>query len=155
VKDWVKLIYFKYKSTSWKTDLDDFVNKFDSRHNHRRIKLHDIKFRLRLCRDLCENYIAHCLFVWIFFGLEVMRVSLWEEIDKSTQGWKVSFWGSVRGKYSVNNKMNDLVGNILRNMFYACCYILLSGTRPKRRCTPICGAAMLLKVQLVRKPCCC
>jgi len=40
--------------------------------------------------------------------------------------------------------MNDFVGNILQNAFYTCCYILLSGTRPKRRCTPICGAAMLL-----------
>jgi len=42
--------------------------------------------------------------------------------------------------------MNGFVGNILQNKFYACCYILLSGTR---RCTPICGAGMLLKVQLV------
>jgi len=33
--------------------------------------------------------------------------------------------------------MNDFVGKILQNKFYACCYILLSGTRPKRRCTPI------------------
>jgi len=24
--------------------------------------------------------------------------------------------------------MNDFVGNILQNKFYACCYILLSGT---------------------------
>jgi len=40
--------------------------------------------------------------------------------------------------------MNEFVGNILQNTFYACCYILLSGTRPKCRCTPICGAAMLL-----------
>jgi len=38
--------------------------------------------------------------------------------------------------------MNDFVGNILQNKFYACCYILLSRTH---RCTPICGAAMLLK----------
>jgi len=44
----------------------------------------------------------------------------------------------------VNNKMNDFVGNILQNKCYACGYILLSGTRPKRRCTPICGAAVLL-----------
>jgi len=29
----------------------------------------DIKFRCSLCRDLCENSIAHCLFVWIFYGL--------------------------------------------------------------------------------------
>ena len=28
-----------------------------------------------MCRNLCENYIAHCLFVWIIFGLEVVRVS--------------------------------------------------------------------------------
>jgi len=31
--------------------------------------------------------------------------------------------------------MNDFVGNILQSKLYACCYILLSGTRPKRRCT--------------------
>jgi len=36
----------------------------------------------------------------------------------------------IRGKFSVNNKMNDFVGNILQNKFYACCYILLSGTCP-------------------------
>jgi len=40
--------------------------------------------------------------------------------------------------------MNDFVGNILQDMFYAFCYILLSGTHPKRRCTPIYGAALLL-----------
>jgi len=40
----------------------------------------------------------------------------------------------------VNIEMNDFVGNILQNKFYACCYILLSGTRPKRRCTPNCYA---------------
>jgi len=38
--------------------------------------------------------------------------------------------------------MNDFVGNILQNKLYACCYILLSRTRPKRRCTLICGAAL-------------
>jgi len=38
--------------------------------------------------------------------------------------------------------MNDFVRNILQNKFYACCYILLSSTRPKCRCTPICGAAI-------------
>ena len=37
--------------------------------------------------------------------------------------------------------MNDFVGNILQNKFQSCCYILLSNTRPKRRCTPVCGAA--------------
>jgi len=26
--------------------------------------------------------------------------------------------------------MNDFVGNILQNRFYACCYVLLPGTRP-------------------------
>jgi len=46
---------------------------------------------------------------------------------------------SVRGKFSVNNKMNDFVRNILQNMFSAYCYVLLSGTR---RCTLICGAIL-------------
>jgi len=40
--------------------------------------------------------------------------------------------------------MNDFVGNILQNTFYAWCHIFLSGTRPKRRCTFIYGAAWLL-----------
>jgi len=26
--------------------------------------------------------------------------------------------------------MNNFVGNILQNKFYACCYVLLSGARP-------------------------
>ena len=43
--------------------------------------------------------------------------------------------------------MNDFVRNILQNKFYAYCYILLSGTR---RCTPICGAAMLLRCHWCR-----
>jgi len=38
--------------------------------------------------------------------------------------------------------MNDFVGNILQNKFYAYWHILLSGTRPKRRCTHFCGVAM-------------
>jgi len=42
----------------------------------------------------------------------------------------------------VNIKMNNFVGSILQNTVYAYCYILLSGTRPKRRCTPISGAAL-------------
>jgi len=52
----------------------------------------------------------------------------------------------IRGKFSVNIKMNEFVGDILQSKFYACCCILLSGTRPERRCTPtpICGAALLL-----------
>jgi len=50
----------------------------------------------------------------------------------------------------VNNKMNDFVGNILQNKFYACCYILVSGTCPIRRYTPICGAAMLLRCNWCR-----
>jgi len=73
-----------------------------------------------------------------------VRVSLMTDSHKSSQGWKVSFWGSARGTFSVNIKMNDFVGNILRNRFYACCYILKSGRRPTRRCTLIYGAALLL-----------
>ena len=50
---------WKYKLKN----IDDFVDGFDSRHDNRRIKLHDTKIKRRLCRDLCENSIAHCLFV--------------------------------------------------------------------------------------------
>jgi len=79
VKDWITLIHFKLKGVSWKTDLDDFVDEFDSPHDKRRIKLRwgddGIKFERSLCRDLCGNYIAHYLFVWIFFGLELVRIS--------------------------------------------------------------------------------
>jgi len=47
----------------------------------------------------------------------------------------------------VNNKMNDSVGNILQNKFYAYGYNLLSRTR---RCIPICGAGMLPKCNWCR-----
>jgi len=57
----------------------------------------------------------------------------WESLHKLTQGLKDSFWGSVRGKFSVNDKMNDFVWNILQSKFYACCYIFLPGARHKRR----------------------
>jgi len=43
--------------------------------------------------------------------------------------------------------MNDFVGNILQNTFYAYGYIFLSRTR---RCTPICGADMLLRCNWCR-----
>jgi len=43
--------------------------------------------------------------------------------------------------------MNDFVGNILQNKFYAYGYILLSCTR---RCTPICGTGMLLRCNWCR-----
>jgi len=55
----------------------------------------------------------------------------------------------------MNIKMNDFVGNILQNKFYACCCILLSGTHSEHRCTPICGTALLFLVPLVPKPRCC
>jgi len=72
---------------------------------------------------------------------------VWQDSHKSTQGWKVSLWESIRGKFSVNNKINDFVANILQTKFYACCYILLSRTR---RCTLICGAAVLLRCNWCR-----
>jgi len=43
--------------------------------------------------------------------------------------------------------MKDFVGNILQNKFFAYCYIFLSGTR---RCTPIWGAAVLLRCSWCR-----
>jgi len=45
----------------------------------------------------------------------------------------------------VNIEMNNFVGNILKHKFYACCYVLLSGTRSLNRYThSYCGATMLL-----------
>jgi len=49
--------------------------------------------------------------------------------------------------------MNDFVGNVLQNKFYACCYILPSRCKIDAHIPP-CGAAMLLLVQLVPKPRC-
>jgi len=43
--------------------------------------------------------------------------------------------------------MNDFVGKILQNTFYAYGYIFLSRTR---RCTPICDADMLLRCNWCR-----
>jgi len=34
MKYWVTLIYFEANGTSWKLDLDDFVDEFDSRHDN-------------------------------------------------------------------------------------------------------------------------
>ena len=131
VKDWVTLIYFQLKGTSWKTDLDDFVDEFDSRHDKWRIKLHwgddDINSNVGSAR-ICVRI------VWICFKC---RVSAFHAGSKSQLLMN-------RGKFSVNIKMSNFVGNILQNQFNACCYILLSDTRSKRRCTPICGGALLL-----------
>ena len=59
------MLYFQLKGYELKIGLDGFVDEFESRHD--RIKLHlvyvDMKFQPRWCRDLCENRIAHCLFV--------------------------------------------------------------------------------------------
>jgi len=56
----IDMTYFKLKGSSWKTDLDDFVDEFDSWHDKRRIKLRwgdvDIKFERNLCRELWELY---------------------------------------------------------------------------------------------------
>jgi len=43
--------------------------------------------------------------------------------------------------------MSDFVGNILQKRFNAYCCTLLSCTR---RCTPICGAAVLLRCNWCR-----
>jgi len=39
VKHWETLIYFKLTGTSFETDLDDFVDELDSRHDNQWIKL--------------------------------------------------------------------------------------------------------------------
>jgi len=65
----------------------------------------------------------------------------------------------ARGKFRVNINMSDSVGNILQSKFYACCYILLSGTLPKRRYTHTyllrSYASLGATGRLVPKPRCC
>jgi len=56
----------------------------------------------------------------------------------------------VRGKTSVNIEIYDFVGNILQKKFDACCCMLPAGPHPKHQCTPICGAAMLLRCNWCR-----
>jgi len=45
------------KSSIWKTHLDDFVDEFGSRHDNRRIKLHDIKFNVD-CARICLTFVS-------------------------------------------------------------------------------------------------
>ena len=70
VKDWVTLIYFQLEGTSWKIDLDDFVDEFDSPHDKWRIKLHwgddDINSNVDYAR-ICVRI------VWICLGVELVR----------------------------------------------------------------------------------
>ena len=61
--------------------------------------------------------------------------------------FKSQLLGIIQKKIQCEFKMNNFVGDILQNKFYAYCYILLSGTR---RCTPICGAAMLIRCNWCR-----
>jgi len=44
----------------------------------------------------------------------------------------------------VNDEMNDFVGNILQNTFYACCYILLYKYTPMHTYLRHCYATLLL-----------
>ena len=70
MKDWVTLIYFQLEGTSWKIDLDDFVDEFESRHDNRRIELHwgdgDMNSNLDSAR-ICVRIVWNCL------GVELVR----------------------------------------------------------------------------------
>ena len=112
MKDWVTLICFKLKETTWKTDLDDFVDEFDSRRDKRRIKLcwgdDDIKFERSLCRDLCQVrlrgggatgaiapgpswwkvFVSNKILVWKMFVIQkrYKNVTLYTYVALSTMG---------------------------------------------------------------------
>jgi len=78
-------------------------------------------------------------------------IRLQQYSHKLTQGLKVSFRGPVRGKFSVNIKMNDFVRNTLQSKFHAyfsSCYQVQAYADSH---IPICGAALLLQVSLVPK----
>jgi len=122
-----------------------FVDEVDSQ----KVKLHwgddYIKFKWILSRDLCENYIAHCLFCLNLFRFRVSAcfadgkaVINQRRVEKSAfenQSEEILVWML---------KWTTLLGIFWEYKFYACCHILLSSTHPKRRCTSICGAAWLL-----------
>ena len=85
-----------------KIDVNAFIDKFDSRHDNRRIRLHwvdvDMKFWGRLCRNLCGNNIDHCLFAWIFFFgyLRYCVFPLWQDSHKDwfqTIRFRTRFYG--------------------------------------------------------------
>jgi len=48
------------------------------------------------CAGICVRII-----LLIVYLPESFLFRLWQDIHKSTQGWKVSVWGSVTGKFSV------------------------------------------------------
>ena len=133
MKDWVTLLYFQLKGTSWKIDLDDFVDEFDSRHDNRRIKLHwgddDINSSVGSAR-ICMRI------VWICLGVELVP---------STQGWKVSYWVSEENSVWIL-KWTTLLGIFCKIRFtpvVTSCYqvhvlsadeLLYMPLVPKRRC---------------------
>jgi len=83
------------------------------------------------------------IIVWIFYGLGGSACFAYgKTVINQRRVEKSTFEDQPEENFSVNNKMNDFLRNILQKKFYAYCYILLSGTP---RCTPICGAAMLLR----------
>jgi len=55
-----------------------------------------------------------------------------------------AFEDHSRGNFSVDIKMNNFVGNILQNKFYACCYILLYQVRVLNTDAHLSAAAVLL-----------
>jgi len=100
----VTLIYIQLKGTSWKIDLDDFVDEFDSSHDNRRIKLHWADDDINSNVDSASNCVR---IVWICLGVELVR---------STQGWEVSFWGSEENSVWIL-KWSTLLGTFCKISF--------------------------------------
>jgi len=50
------------------------------------------------------SWLIYCVLLPSVYDFETSYVNsswLWQDSHKSTQGWKVSFRGSIRGKFSV------------------------------------------------------
>ena len=66
MKDWVTLIHFQVKGTSWKIDLDDFVDEFDSRHDNRRISYIEVMMIQNSnvdCAGICMRIILFIVYL--------------------------------------------------------------------------------------------
>jgi len=84
------------------------------------------------------------IILFIVYLSESFLFRLWQESYKSTQGWKVSFEVQSEENSMWIIKWTTLLGITCKINFtpaVTSCYLVY----PKRRCTPICGATMLLR----------
>ena len=86
----------------------------------------DIEFSRRLCKDLCKNCTAYCLCVWIF--LVLFRASVCFAYgqrvinQRNCRVEKSAFEDQSEENSVCILKLTTLLGILLQNMIYTCCY---------------------------------